>query len=104
MLTMPAHRIGKGTIEQIVVFRGQFFDDLGQILLLVFGEVGNALVFVARNQQRLEGPCGPIWHDDQPIGILDDDALLARQLLLHIVVQECASVFLVIFEQVLLFD
>lgn len=101
---MPAHRVRERAFEQIVVFRGELFDDSRQTRHLRVGQIVNAFVVVPRNEQRFEWPSGPIRHHNEPVDILNHDSFAFFQFPFDVIAQHWPTVFLIIFLQMELFD
>ena len=66
---MPAHRIGKAGLEQIVIGRCHGFHDVGEIITLFWREVMQSLNRKTRQQQDFIWPACPIRHDRNPVGV-----------------------------------
>ena len=74
---MPAHGVREGCLEKVVIAHQQSFQDLRQGMALGIAQLRQAQDGLAGDQQGLEGPDRPIRDNDDPILILDHQALLA---------------------------
>ena len=79
---MPAHGVRAASGKQVIIGTQQNLQDRSQSRLFIGFEAIEVVNLPPRQQQRLEGPNGPVRHHDGPMSIGGHNALTEALLFL----------------------